>query len=205
MRWHALMAQDGTAVQRKPQHIPVSGIKHVTPLLAVQHATTRLTVPPRHIEAEGLLLSGLFFFFVLGFAFVWQLCNNNNVSIRPCSWNYESVLIMFDTQNHDLSWMLCANARYLSIYLLTNSICCAHFLIGENFHIYKTYLDLGIIYSHFFSHFDFKTIVSRCLRVLTNDFSPKSMFTMVLIVLGFTFSWFAIFLIDIAESYSTLA
>ena len=52
----------GTAIQRKPQGIPVSGTKSMTPRLAVQHETTRLTVPaPRHVEAEGLLLRSLCF------------------------------------------------------------------------------------------------------------------------------------------------
>ena len=57
---------------------------------------------------------------------------------------------------------------------------------------------------YFFSLFDFKTTVSRCLRVLTNDFNPKSMLTAVLIELGFTFCWFATFLMDSVEPCSTL-
>ena len=41
----------------QPKRIRVGGIKHVTPQLVVQHATTRLTVPvPTH---EALLLRSL--------------------------------------------------------------------------------------------------------------------------------------------------
>ena len=96
-------------------------------------------------------------------------------------------------------------ARYLSIYLLTNLICCVYFLIGENFHIYKIHLDLGIISLHFFCLFDIKTTINRCLRILTNDSSPKRMITVVLILLRFTFCWFTIFLKVSCESCSTLA
>ena len=55
------MAWDGTAVQRKPQCILVGRIKHMTPQLAVQHTTTRLTILLRQVDAEGLLLRSLCF------------------------------------------------------------------------------------------------------------------------------------------------
>ena len=55
------MAGDGTAVQRKPQCILVGRIKHMTPQLAVQHTTVRLTVLLRQVNAEGLLLRSLCF------------------------------------------------------------------------------------------------------------------------------------------------
>ena len=59
-------------------------------------------------------------------------------------------------------------AKYLSIYLLTYWICCVYFLTGENFHIYKIHLDLGIILCISSVFFYIKTTVSRCFRVLTN-------------------------------------
>ena len=104
------MARDGTAVQRKPQSILVGRIKHMSPQLAVQHTTIRLTVLPRQVEAEGLLLRSL----------CLKLNQNNSPYII-------SNLMIFNSGMVDLSYssqkknmhILYVNIRFLhSFYLL---------------------------------------------------------------------------------------
>ena len=104
-------------------------------------------------------------------------------------WGASSFIRGHDTQDHDLGHMLC-----IEVYLSTDCIYCLYFLIRQMFSVSTCILS----YSKLF--WISSKPVSKCLRVLTNDFSLKSMFTVVLIVLGFTFCWFAIFLIASVES-----
>ena len=86
----------------------------------------------------------------------------------------------YDSQDHDL---LCSDAAIDIFYWLCKvfvnllidkfNMLCQYFLIRENFHVYKIHLHLGIISLRFFSLFDVKTTVGRCLRVLTNDSTPN--------------------------------